>query len=120
MEPTGMTSLDNPQLDTLLRESAGPPLPDDGFSARVLVSLPPRRKPRHWFRSGFLAASALLGFAFAWMRSAGNLGWGAMDNQLSAVLNAVPALLADPVEFFIVLTMALWLLPTFTTEEIFE
>ena len=44
MEPTDLNpkSSDDEQIDSWLRaSSAVPPLPDDGFSARVLAALPP-------------------------------------------------------------------------------
>ncbi|HTB81082.1 MAG TPA: hypothetical protein VK717_09360 [Opitutaceae bacterium] len=115
-----MTSLDNPQLETLLREQAGPPLPDGGFSARVLAAIPPRRKARLGFRSWLIAASALGGFAFAWIRSAGSLDWTALGDQFDMVSKTLPAVPGEPVAIVALLITALWFLPTFITEETFE
>ena len=68
MEPTDLkpTPPDDPQLEAWLRASATlPPLPDDGFTQRVLTALPsPTRRPsaqRLWFCLG----GALVGIAVA-------------------------------------------------------
>ena len=35
-------------IDTLLRRQFEGPVPDDGFSDRLMQQLPPRRRRRHW------------------------------------------------------------------------
>lgn len=59
------SSLDNARLDALLRDSATQ-LPDDGFSARVVASLPALRpKHRAFVRQGFTGVGALAGTLIA-------------------------------------------------------
>lgn len=65
MEPSDLNPADEP-LELLLREPAAVPLPDDGFSTRVLAALPPPRREcllgwRNWVAVG-LAAVLLLAF----------------------------------------------------------
>jgi hypothetical protein len=53
----------NDPLDALLRE-ADDHVPDNGFTRRVLISLP-RRQRRGWLRVGVLAGALLAGAALA-------------------------------------------------------
>jgi hypothetical protein len=56
--------LTDAQLDDLLhREFATATVPDDGFSARVLHALPPRRRQRRWL----LPSAVLIGALLAWL-----------------------------------------------------
>ncbi len=50
-------------LDALLRKGFPGELADDGFSARVMRALPPRRRQRPWL----LPAAALAGGLLAWL-----------------------------------------------------
>lgn len=50
-------------LDRLLRARFDGPLPDDGFSARVLRALPPRPRRRRWPVPAALLAGAGLSLA---------------------------------------------------------
>lgn len=51
------------KLDDLLRTSFDGPVADDGFSARVMQALPPRREHRRWLVPGAAAAGSLI----AWL-----------------------------------------------------
>lgn len=70
MEPANLTPPDDAQLDVLLRRSSRE-LPDDGFGARVLASLPPPRLrtapllQRPLVRNLTFSFAALAGLAFA-------------------------------------------------------
>lgn len=53
-------------LDRLLRDDARVPLPDDGFSTRVMDALPARAaRTRPWFHSALILGSATLGCILA-------------------------------------------------------
>ena len=53
-------------IDLLLREDARAPMPDDGFSRRVLSALPPpAAATRAWLRPALVLGSAALGSALA-------------------------------------------------------
>jgi len=52
-------------IDRVLREDARIPLPDEGFSARVLAALPARARPRPWLHSVLVFGSAGLGSLLA-------------------------------------------------------
>ena len=54
-------------LDTLLREDASRPLPDAGFTARVLGALPAPRRAPAWMRPALVLGSAVTGSALAAM-----------------------------------------------------
>jgi hypothetical protein len=61
-----MTDLDDttdPKLDALLRRQFPGAVADDGFTARVMGALPPRRQPRTWL----LPAAAVAGSGLAWL-----------------------------------------------------
>ncbi|GGA84726.1 hypothetical protein GCM10011521_23930 [Arenimonas soli] len=53
----------DPQLDDLLRRNFPGAVADDGFSARVMRRLPPRRGPRPWLLPG----AAVTGSLVAWL-----------------------------------------------------
>lgn len=57
-----MTDPDD-KLDALLRRQFPGPVADDGFAARVMQALPPRRQPRTWLLPGAAVAGSLL----AWL-----------------------------------------------------
>jgi hypothetical protein len=58
-----MTELDDHKLDDLLRRQFPGAVADDGFTARVMRVLPPRRQPRPWLVPGAAVAGSLL----AWL-----------------------------------------------------
>jgi hypothetical protein len=100
-------------LDALLRE-ADEYLPDEGFTARVLAALPPRRR-RGWRRTLILAGASLVAGALAaWQLPSPSLvsemlawGWRAAAPHLFGLL--LPVLLA--------LAALGWSLYTLVTEE---
>jgi len=57
-------------LDRELREAA-PYIDDEGFTARVLQQLPPRRPPRDLLRAAILLGMTLLASALAYVVSGG-------------------------------------------------
>lgn len=58
-----MNDTSDKKLDDLLRSAFSGPLADDGFSARVLRALPPRRRQRPWL----VPCAALVGGMLAWL-----------------------------------------------------
>jgi hypothetical protein len=62
-----MTATPNDPVERLLREDARRALPDDGFSLRVALALPPADNPRPWLRPSLVLGSAALGSAAAWL-----------------------------------------------------
>jgi hypothetical protein len=58
-----MTELDDQKLDDLLRRQFPGAVADDGFTARVMRVLPPRRQPRPWLVPG----AAVVGSVLAWL-----------------------------------------------------
>ncbi len=66
MEPIDLNPSDSADrsLEAMLRANAGEPLPDAGFSARVVAELPPKPErffgAREWLGTGVLAALALI------------------------------------------------------------
>ena len=58
-----MSELSDEKLDELLRSDFLTDVADDGFSARVLHSLPSRPRPRPWLLPG----AALTGGLLAWL-----------------------------------------------------
>ena len=95
MEPNDLNSLppDEAQLDAWLRASTTqPPLPDDGFSQRVLSALPPPARPDSVRRLWFCVAGALIGGGVAALGAFGS------DNQpagLAALQDMILATLAQ-------------------------
>lgn len=68
MEPNDLNSpsSDDPQLEAWLRASAAlPPLPDNGFTSRVVATLPVTTAQRSTQRMWFCVAGALVGLAVA-------------------------------------------------------
>jgi len=52
-------------IDRVLREDARTPLPDDGFSTRVMAALPARPRSRPWLQPALVFGSAGLGSLLA-------------------------------------------------------
>ena len=68
MEPTNLNPLPLDELDGMLRDAShADPVPDHGFSARVLAALPPRppTRRRDSRRLAFSAVGALAGIMVA-------------------------------------------------------
>lgn len=83
------------KLERLLRDDARASLPDDGFTARVLGSLPPAlSRPFPWLRSLLVLGSAALGgvLAVAFAPDGVSLTQGFLDLTQSRLLT--PAALA--------------------------
>lgn len=82
-------------IERLLREDARQPLPDDGFSLRVALALPPAGvSARPWLRPALVAGSAAIGSVAAWaMAPAGtSLQQGFLD--LARAQSQTPSALA--------------------------
>src|SRR5215216_2846305 len=100
MEPTDLNSKspDDAQIDASLRAgSAVSPLPDDGFSARVLAALPPARtRLNSSLRAWLCAAGALIGGIVA--ASSSGTGPDASEQFASMIASVRTSLapLADP------------------------
>lgn len=60
---TDLHDASDPKLDDLLRRQFLGPVADDGFSARVMRTLPARRAPRPWL----VPAAAVAGSLLAWL-----------------------------------------------------
>ena len=52
-------------IDRLLREDAQRPIPDDGFTQRVMGALPAAQARRSWLRPALILGSTALGCALA-------------------------------------------------------
>jgi hypothetical protein len=77
----------NDPLDTLLHENE-PYIDDNGFSARVVASLPPRR--RSWLRPVVLFSATLLGLALLvwWLPSLKDELGAGVSGEIVINLNA--------------------------------
>jgi anti-sigma factor RsiW len=71
-------------LDRELREAA-PYIDDEGFTARVLQQLPPRRPPRDLLRAAILLGMTLLASALAYVLSGGGRFVGVTIERLTAL-----------------------------------
>lgn len=56
-----MNSINDDDIDALLRRSFDGPAADDGFCDRVMQQLPPRRRHRTWPRVAGVMSGAVLG-----------------------------------------------------------
>ena len=118
MEPADLNhpANDDARLEAMLRRAA-PPLPDDGFSARVLAALPaPEAAAALWRRIAFCLAGAAAGYGFALWRGA---AWPDLQLELeqfaTALVNATSTL-ADPLLGAALVVTALSLLFAFQSE----
>ena len=59
-------------LDRLLRDDAAVPLPDEGFTARVVQALPSRAAPSPWLRPALVVGSGVLGSGLAVLLAPGH------------------------------------------------
>jgi hypothetical protein len=96
-----MTETSNDPIERLLREDARRALPDDGFSLRVALALPPAGSPRPWLRPSLVAGSAALGSAAAWLLAPagtslvqGFLDLARLQSQTPSALSALAVALA--------------------------
>jgi hypothetical protein len=122
MESADMKShqSDDAQIEARLRENNPAPLPDNGFSARVLAALPPKTKnfadPREWFGIGLLAALALIleqGSFLDKMR--------AETASLDGALAPLFTVMADPLLLLVcAITAGAWVLTSDDEESPFE
>lgn len=85
-----MNDLQDADLASGLRREFDGPIADEGFAARVMRALPPRRKRRAWP----LPAAALAGALLAWLALASSaLGELAVREWLAADLGTGSAVL---------------------------
>lgn len=83
-----MAEHDDKTLDALLRRQFPGPVADDGFSARVMQALPPRRRARPWL----LPAAAVAGSLLAWLSLVPSPAWQAAAREwLAGDLGAASA-----------------------------
>lgn len=95
MEPNDLKSPapDDAQLEAWLRPSAAlPPLPDDGFTQRVLAVLPPPARRQSTHRMWFCAGGALVGIIVA---ALGALRSDRLSDSLPALEDTIMAALAQ-------------------------
>jgi hypothetical protein len=99
MEPANLTPLppERDPLEAWLSAKASvAPLPDEGFTARVLAALPPPQSSFSWGRLLLYATGALSGLAVAWWRGGGGLSPAPISSWWSTVVAQTVSLLADP------------------------
>lgn len=70
--------IDDETLDRQLREAA-PYIDDDGFTARVIASLPAARREPQWLRAMIVVGLALIGTGMAYLLSGGVIRQGLMQ-----------------------------------------
>lgn len=78
-------------MDRLLREDAARALPDDGFTARVLATLPPAHARRAtWWKPALILGSTMLGsvLAMAFAPEGTSLVQGFIDITHSRVMTS--------------------------------
>jgi hypothetical protein len=81
----------------MLRQDLAAPLPDAGFSARVLAALPPAKshRPLAWGRFMALAAGAMTGLSFALWQGAHWSDLASIFTQLEQATSQVSDQLSD-------------------------
>jgi hypothetical protein len=92
MEPPDVNSGDDPQLEQWLRNSEHEPVADNGFTARVLASLPPA--PVRWTpepaqnrtRVTAIVAGAMAGVVCCWSGGASALFTWTMAQRVGSAL----------------------------------
>jgi hypothetical protein len=107
MEPTQITPPGDSELEALLREGLGrPPLRDDGFTARVMDSLPQRRSFPHFRIAIALGwASAAAGISVALWAGSSGLGLTSTDTSFGGAwlsIVCVTTLMSCLVAWFVV------------------
>ena len=119
MEPADLNSPananDDARLEALLRRAS--PLPDDGFSTRVLATLPEAKTENApWLRIAFCIAGAVAGCGFALWRGGSWLNLKSSAERFAAVFaNAAPTL-ANPWMGVVLVVTVLSLLVVFRAE----
>ena len=102
MEPTNLTPLpsDRDPLEAWLSAKAPvAPLPDEGFTARVLAALPPPQGSFPWHRLLLYTTGTLSGLAVAWWPAGGAPNPVPISNWWSGVSTQIVttvSLLGDP------------------------
>ena len=118
MEPGNVNSSanDDRRIEALLRDAVTP-LPDDGFSARVMAALPGAEKqPATRRRLAFCLAGAMCGCAFALWRGVSVPELEAAYSRFAPSLMNAASPLADPVLATALMVAALSLLFAFRAE----
>jgi hypothetical protein len=109
MEPIDLNSPDH-ALEAILRKNAAAPLPDDGFSARVLAALPPRKKSStgaYWgYGAGILAT---LWVVLGPGRLLEHLG-GETDSLSSALMPLLATLMDPALVAVLALSAGAWMI----------
>src|SRR5690606_23473741 len=77
---TDINHASDQKLDDLLRRQFPGAVADDGFSARVMRALPPRRQPRLWL----LPSAAVAGSLLAWLALMPSPVWQQIAQEWSA------------------------------------
>jgi hypothetical protein len=99
MEPANLTPLppERDPLEAWLSAKAPvAPLPDEGFTTRVLAALPPPQNSFSWGRLLLYAAGALSGLAVAWWHGSGGPSPAPIFTWWNGVAAQTVNLLADP------------------------
>jgi hypothetical protein len=102
MEPANLTPLppDRDPLEAWLSTKAPvAPLPDEGFTARVLTALPPPQSSFSWHRLLLYATGTLSGLAVAWWQGGGGPNPVSISSWWNGVLAqtvSLLGLLSDP------------------------
>ena len=99
MEPANLTPLppDRDPLEAWLSAKAPvAPLPDEGFTARVLAALPPPQGSFPWHRLLLYTTGTLSGLAVAWWQGGSGLNPAPILTWWNAVAAQTVRLLADP------------------------
>jgi hypothetical protein len=103
MESTDMNhpfSSDDAELEKMLSHPDGPPLPDDGFSLRVMATLPAAPLPRSTSfnkqRAILCTLGAFAGLAISWKYGLASLDFSVIMAQLSQTGSAIVSASSDP------------------------
>ncbi len=107
MEPSNLNpSTEDDRLAALLRRRTDP-IPDDGFSARVLAALPSARRDRPAIPLAAVMLGALAGILYAWWHGASAADVVYFVRLLGAITLQLAATLGDPrIWFAVLLTVA--------------
>ncbi len=89
MEPSDL----NDPLEAALRKSGTTPLPDNGFSTRVLAALPPSQRKSGW--SGMFDVQAILLWAAGLAALFVVMGHVSLNAKADSLLTSVTGLLAN-------------------------
>jgi hypothetical protein len=121
MEPENLTppDADGIRLEKLLRASAPPELPDDGFSARVLASLPVSAAgdARSVWTVLWALAGAAAGLAVVLGAGGGRVETSGLDILLSGAGNALGGIIGQPVAIAALAVVAYFLAESYEAFE---